>query len=783
MPIWKSLTSIVAATLAIGVAGALSSAPLAALGGVAATETNQTMQSNLQDLTEGSAPGVSTITDKNGAPIAWLYKQRRFEVAGEDISQAMKDAIVSIEDRRFYEHRGVDIQGNFRAIATNLLAGGVEQGASTIDQQYVKNYLLLVTSESEEEQAAAIETSIPRKLREMRMASEIDKTLPKDAILTNYLNLIPFGNGAYGIEAAARTYFGVTAKELNVPQSAMLAGIVQSSSYLNPYANAEAVLERRNTVLEAMVQTGAITEAEGDQFRLEPLGVLEQPQGLPNGCIASGNAGFFCDYALKYLADRGISQEELTRGGYTVTTTLDPQVQEIAQNAVAGQVSPTTPGVANVLNVIEPGENSRSILAMASSRNYGLNLEAGETVLPQTSSLVGDGAGSVFKIFAAAEALNQGYGLDTVLQVPARYEVRGMGEGGAAGCPPGTYCVENAGVYPASMTLTEALAQSPNTPFVQMIEKVGVSKVVDLSVKMGLRSYAEPGSFDGTSSIADYVKNHNLGSYVLGPTAINALEMSNVAATIASNGKWCEPSPVSKVTNKYGQEVFIQRPPCEEALKPKVASALAHGMSQDTARGTAANAARALGWNGPLAAKTGTTESHKSAAFMGLNSKFAAVTYIYNDGTTITPLCTSPVVQCQAGTLYGGEEPARTWFAAALPMGASSGTLPALDPSFKLGETATFGNEYKNKPLAEAKAKLEVAGYQVTVRYAPGNGVVKDRVLDVQATPPLKPGTQVTLVVSDGTTAPAPRPAPSPSSPEAELNDLVGHLVDLFGAP
>lgn len=154
---FKALTKLLAATAAAGITGALALTPIAAIGGVAVDRTNTTMQSNLQDLTSGTAPGVTTILDKNDDPIAWLYDQRRFSVPANKISSAMKNAIVAIEDRRFYEHNGVDIQGNLRAMATNLLAGGVEQGASTINQQYVKNYLLLVLSDDAEDQAAAID--------------------------------------------------------------------------------------------------------------------------------------------------------------------------------------------------------------------------------------------------------------------------------------------------------------------------------------------------------------------------------------------------------------------------------------------------------------------------------------------------------------------------------------------------------------------------------------------------------------------------------------------------
>lgn len=200
----KSLTNVCAAVLAAGVASALSLAPLAGLSGIALAKTQETMTANLTDLTNGDAPTVTTVTDNAGSPIAWLYNQRRINVEGDQISPVMKQAIVSIEDRRFYEHKGVDWQGTIRAMAANMFSGAVEQGASTIDQQYVKNYLLLVDAKDESEQIAATETSYARKIREMRMASDLEERLSKDEILTRYLNIVPFGSGAFGIESAAK---------------------------------------------------------------------------------------------------------------------------------------------------------------------------------------------------------------------------------------------------------------------------------------------------------------------------------------------------------------------------------------------------------------------------------------------------------------------------------------------------------------------------------------------------------------------------------------------------
>ena len=501
-----SLGKVLVGVVATGLATVLTLAPIAGISGAAVNRVNSTMQSNLAELTDGSAPGVTTITDKNGDPMAWMFTQRRYEVAPNEISQAAKDALVAIEDRRFYEHEGVDMQGFARAIVTNILAGGVAEGASTINQQYVKNYLLLVDAENPEEQSAAVEQSLPRKLREMRMASDLDKKLSKEDILARYLNLVSFGNHAFGIEAAARTYFDTSAAELTVPQAAMLVGMLQSSELLNPYTNPEGATNRRNTVLQAMVSSGYLAQAEANRFAEEPLGILEEPALLPRGCIAAGDAGFLCDYALRYLESKGLSMEELEGGGYTITTTLDPEVQTIAHEAAAGAVNPTQQGVAEVINVVEPGEDSRRILAMTSSRGYGLNQEAGETVLPQTSTLVGNGAGSVFKIFTAAAALEKGYNLESELDVPNRAVVYGMGEGGARNCPAGAYCVENAGSYAPKMTLRDALAQSPNTSFVELIEDVGVEETVDMAVRLGLRSYEDAGTFDGESSIADYFR-------------------------------------------------------------------------------------------------------------------------------------------------------------------------------------------------------------------------------------------------------------------------------------
>lgn len=684
MQIVQSWFKALSLAVLCGIIAAACCSPLALIVSAVTLQVEKTMTSNLTDMTEGNAPGVTTILDNSDKPIAYLYKQRRYPT--NDIAPVMKQAIVAIEDRRFYEHEGVDWQGNLRAMVANLLHGGVRQGASTLDQQYVKNYLLLVAADNEEEESAAIETSITRKLREMRMAADLDKRLTKDEILTRYLNLVPFGSGAYGVEAAAQIYFNSHANQLTLAQAALLAGVVQSSSGLSPYVNPEGALERRNVVLDAMVQAGNIDQATADRTKLEPLGTLpEPPAPLPNGCINAGNRGFFCDFVLDYLDKKGLDKDTITHGAYVIRTTLDPTMQDAATKAVQAQVSSKTSGAAEVLNLIEPSMTSRKILAMASSRDYGLDLEQGQSVQPQPWSLVGDGAGSIFKIFTAAVAIEKlDYNAQTVIQIPRRLQLQGFGFGGAAGCPAGYYCVENDGVFASQMTLQQALATSPNTGFVNLISKTGVDDVVDTAVKMGLRSYTNPGSYDGTYSVADYVKEHNLGSFTLGPTAVNDLELSNVAATIAANGVWCEPNPIVNMESAIQPGSFVSLPvtQCESAISPTTAAILAQAMSSDTVNGTAAVPARTFGWSSPLAAKTGTTETHKSAAFMGLNTKIAGVSYVYNDGTTVSPLCSGPLRQCSSGDVYGADEPAKGWFSAVTNgyNTARQGVLPQIKP-------------------------------------------------------------------------------------------------------
>ncbi len=691
----RSLLSLLGACLLAGVLVAGVLFPVVGGLGLLSNRASDTVDSVSAELANGTVPQTSVMLASDGSLLATFWgSQRRTVVPGDQISPAMKRAIVSIEDRRFYEHTGVDYRGTARA-ALNNANGDATQGGSTLTQQYVKNYLLLVVAQNDLERRQATEVTPARKLREIRIALAIDQELGKDEILTRYLNLVPFGNGAYGIEAAAQTYFGLDAKDLTLTQSAMLAGMVQSSSALNPYTNAENVLKRRNLVLTAMTETGSITAADAATAKAAPLGVLAQVKSPANGCLGAGDRGFFCDYARQYLDGLGIDSDALSSGGYVVKTTLDPVVQASVKAATNRDVAPDQPNVANVMDVVQPGQDKHRVLAMASSRTYGLTAPAttiGETYVP-----VGDGAGSVFKIFTAAAAMQQGLvGINSVLDTPRRFEITGFGDGGAEGCPAKTYCVENYNnKYELKYSLTQALAKSPNTAFVKLITEAGVKPTVDMAVKLGMRSLDAPGSAktadNPTRSVAQRMIDENSASFTLGVNPVNMVELANVGATLSSTGMWCPPSPIESVTDVNGTALALNEEPCSQVIEPGLARSVSVALSEDDQPGgTSARAASNVGWNFPMSGKTGTTNSFRSAAFLGFTNTIAASNIVFDDSLSPQRIgvnnfapytCALSNKTC---TVTGGTTPAHTWFSALTPVVGKFGDigLPEVDPKY-----------------------------------------------------------------------------------------------------
>jgi membrane peptidoglycan carboxypeptidase len=349
------------------------------------------------------------------------------------------------------------------------------------------------------------------------------------------------------------------------------------------------------------------------------------------------------------------------------------------------------------------------------------------------------------------------------------------------------------------MNVTDALATSPNTAFAKLISQVGVQRSVDMAVKLGLRSYALPGTArdydpESNESLADFVKRQNLGSFTLGPIEVNALEFSNVAATLASGGMWCPPNPIDKVFDRRGQEVSVTTETCEQVVPEGLANTLANAMSKDDQDGgTAAGSAGSTGWDLPMSGKTGTTEAHRSSAFLGFTNTLAAANYIYDDSTSPGELCSFPLRQCGSGDLFGGNEPARTWFTAMKPIANNFGEvrLPPTDPRYVDGAPGSKVPSLSGMDQNLARQRLKEAGFQVadqvnTVNSASSYGTVVGTSPSGQTVP----GSIITIQISNGIPPPPPPPPagipglpPVAGSTVVEIPGLPPITVPILGPP
>ncbi|MEQ3550901.1 transglycosylase domain-containing protein [Pseudonocardia nematodicida] len=669
----RVLQGIGASVLAgVLVAGML--APVAVGAAVATTElTGLTDEAAGARLGDGRMGATTVLLDVEGEPFAHLYDQHREPVGREGISDPMVAAIVAIEDRRFYDHDGVDWYGMGRAVVTNTAGGSTleGQGASTLTMQYVKNYRLNVLATTPEEERAAIENSPQRKLSEMRLAQRVETVMDKDEILAGYLDLIYFGRGAYGVEVASRSWFGTTADRLDVPQAALLAGMIQAPERFDPLNSPEAAKDRRDTVIAAMVDVGSITAAQGAEARETPVEVRPDA-GVPGqGCDeARERTGHFCRTVVDTLGEAGIDAGVLRNGGYMIRTTMDPRATREAYDAVreAGGADGST-DVANVAALVEPGTGR--VDALVSSSPYGFDAGAGETAYSLPTVPL-HAAGSVYKVFTAAAALEQGIVTpDSDLAVPDTYTSRAFRNGNDP------YTVRNAADYPEGMTLQRALATSPNTPFVELTDRLGsLQPAVDMAWRLGLRNSMQAPTPDG-GTVGEAVIAQRRASFTLGPEATSPLELANVGATIAAGGVHCDPVVVESVTDRDGDDVALPGPACDRVIDESVARDLVTALSGDATSGTAAGAASAVGWNRPVIAKTGTAQNNSSAAFLGATAERAGAVMTFPTGAP-RPVCTGPLRICGSGNLSGGAVPARAWFqmVSALDDGRGSAPLP-----------------------------------------------------------------------------------------------------------
>ncbi|MFL6022892.1 MAG: transglycosylase domain-containing protein, partial [Marmoricola sp.] len=415
----SALMGLLVAGLAIPFAGAL---------GIGAKSLTKTVKDLPEDLKAAPLAQRTRVLDAQGKTIATFYDQNRVNVPLTEVAPIMRQAIVAIEDYRFYKHGAIDLKGTFRALVTNQANGGITQGGSSITQQMVKMTLLNQATTNEERKAATDDT-YQRKLKELRYAIGVEKKYSKDWILERYLNIAYFGDGTYGIQSAARHYFGVDAKNLSLRQSAMLAGLVKNPTGYDPTTYPDAARERRNTVLRRMAQLNIITQDKADQVTATKLALHVTP--TRNGCLGS-EAPFFCDYVRRYLlADPSLGQTVAQRetllnsGGLTIKTSVDLRFQRAADKSTAAHVKATDKAI-GALAMVEPGTGN--VRAISQSRPMGRNSKKGQTFLNSVvDSKYGDSngfqAGSTFKLFVLATAIEQGLPTSTSFNTPQRLSI------------------------------------------------------------------------------------------------------------------------------------------------------------------------------------------------------------------------------------------------------------------------------------------------------------------------------------------------------------------------
>jgi membrane peptidoglycan carboxypeptidase len=641
--------------VAVPVAGALIAGmllPWVVGPGLAARSTANLLSPLPTELAEGTLAGNTVVLAADGSLITFFYRNNRTPVAADQIAEIMKQALVDIEDARFYDHKGLDVEGTLRALAHNVAAGSVVEGGSTITQQLVKQSLLQAAV-TPEERAEATEESVARKLREARLALALEQQHSKSEILTRYLNIVYFGRGAYGIQAAAQRYFSVNAADLTLPQAAMLAGLVQTPANDDPLTNPEGAVERRNQVLQRMHTLGHISAQELADISAQPVAVAPSPPP-PNGCVASV-AGFFCDFLQRHLTQTlGIPQERLEDGGLTITTTLRPDIQAAGDRAVLDDLAPDDP-LAAMFTAVEPGTGR--VLAMSVNRRFGYDVTDAAQESVNLNVVPSQGAGSTYKVFVAAAALERGVPAWHTITTSDPYVSRVYKEGTRP------YRVQNVGRYPATLTMTEALIRSSNTYFVALEDQLGsVEGPVRMAQRMGLFSI---------DPVADTVVAEKRGSFTLGSEATSPLALASAYSTLAANGTQCDPTPVVSVldhigaplTGPTGEPLNTGTFCTPDAVPPVVATTLNQILVGDTALPIGTGTRAAIRGH-DIAGKTGTSQNRFSVAFVGYTPKYAASVMLLN-----------PKQNQDLGG-YGGRLAAPIWHDAMLPILSAEAAVP-----------------------------------------------------------------------------------------------------------
>ncbi|HUF32110.1 MAG TPA: transglycosylase domain-containing protein [Acidimicrobiales bacterium] len=584
------------------------------------------LPASLPEAREGVTAQVSRIYDVHGDLIGTF---ERFDtvrpVAREDIPDVLKEAVVSAEDRRFYSHSGVDVQGTLRALWSDIRAGQVVEGGSTITQQYVKNTYV------------GNERSLSRKVREAVVASQLDRQVDKEEILFRYLSSVFFGDGAYGVGAAAETYFDKAVNDLSISEAALLAGLIPAPSRFQPRAHPEVAEVRRTQVLGQMLREDYITEAEHAEALAQEVWSFDvsgfPPEGQPITFIHPRRRvetafPYFVDYVRRYM-DVHYGEGAVYERGFEIYTTLDPGMQLVAEEAVRATLSGTDPPLEMALASVEPG--SGYVKALVGGRDFNAPGGSVNLALGKDGGGTGRQPGSTYKPFVVAAALEAG--------IPPSKTYSGRSPVVISGHPFQNFGGSNFG----TVDLRTATRASINTVFVQLMNDVGVEETMDLARELGVTTSVYQEGFHGLS-------------VSLGAAEVSPLDMASAYGVFAARGERADPTPVLAVLDR-DDNVLEENFEVEQRRRRVIKEVTADTMN-DIMRGVFQRPGTAVGRGigRPAAGKTGTSQDSGNAWFVGYTPTLSTAVWMgYRDSNKAL----RNIKGVRAVT--GGSFPARTW--------------------------------------------------------------------------------------------------------------------------
>jgi membrane peptidoglycan carboxypeptidase len=621
------------------IAGLLSMAlllPFIWLGGLGASATISIFESLpdfIKPVNAADASNIYAMQDGKPVQVARFFAENRISVDFADISPNMVRAAIDTEDPRFYEHAGVDWVSFGRAVLTNLTKAGKGPGGSTITMQFVKNNLLEAAVLSGDEEAIAMQTdsahALQRKFQEVRLALALEQSYSKEDILAGYLNLSFFGTNINGVEAASEYYFGIKAKDLNVPQAAMLTAMLKGAEDYRPdvEANKDRALNRRNYVIQNMADQGDITQSEADAYKATPIEL--NIQKIPVGCENDQTTAFFCDYVvwnIRNSPEFGPTQQDrevlLRKGGLDIYTTIDLKLQKVADKATKTWVPPTDKSKVGAASVsVEVGTGR--ILALTQNRIY----DQTDSGLPGHTSVnysadknyggsSGFQSGSTYKIFTLAEWLSKGFKLNDHVDGRIKEWNAATDFSSRCGSLLGTWAPGNDANEPEDLTVLQATALSVNTAFASMASQLDLCDIRDTAMRFGVHRA------DGTELVP-------YPASILGINEIAPLSMAAAVAGVANKGVFCSPIAIDRVVvRKTAAELQVPKSICTQAVTPEVAAGMTRAMQAVINGGT--GGASSTGDGTPLAGKTGTTDSGVHTWMTGFSTAVGTAVWVGN---------------------------------------------------------------------------------------------------------------------------------------------------------